>query len=258
MNIGHRIAFKTDPCGFLGTRSVWISGPGPDSGAVLKEFKYIGESTLLPTKVLRPFACYHKWDLALNDDSLSVKNSPTGTDGSGTYLPWSENTAYAVQPYESSEYMFTAPMDGCCVIVCGKPEAPYLVHANFSPNSDNYQSGDGYEHWIRRRERVYLGWCASIAEKLSEKTDPPPVMFSPLFYRKVMGRTARVFGLKSGKSWAFFYNITKSSGESKTQRLYPFFDMMLDEDESFGPSRTTVGSVPFEVDGYRLDGGRRR
>ena len=264
-----KIALIDDAASFVGARELQINASDDTSGKkVLEEWKYISGGDVLAGKKLASFPWYGKWNIARDDQKVTAAPSGSSTgDVTATYLPWAFEHAFAIQPYSTSEMFFTAPLSGCCVMVCGPEDAPWIVHANYNPSyfglltEQERANPEADAHFRRRRLDGYMKWCKSIVEKLGvdESGRDPIVIFSPLFYQHIMGVAARVFGVKRQGSWRFFYNLSARRNRTwvdVTKPLYPTFDMLLDDvvtedDESF----TTVGKGTGVIKGYHTDGG---
>ena len=64
--------------------------------------------------------------------NLDLVQSAAGRKDPCYYLPWGENQVYRLKPSlrEPIDIFFTAPLNGCVIIVEGTPTAPIIYHAN--------------------------------------------------------------------------------------------------------------------------------
>jgi len=124
------------------------------------------------------------------------------------HLPWAPNCTYHMTLAGDYGYFFTAPMNGCAVMIRGSRTTPTVYHANYQLSEDAPELiGLSMDHTIERRHRRRREFYTQFETDIAAD-----VVFHPDFYlapNGVASRFSSVFGFCAQwtREWTFYYHI---------------------------------------------------
>lgn len=124
------------------------------------------------------------------------------------HLPWASNRTYYMRLAGRYGYFFTAPMNGCAVMIRGSRTEPTVYHANYQLDEEAPElRGLSTTNMIARRHERRRDFYAQLQAELD-----PGAVFHPDFYlapNGVASRISSVFGFceQFTREWTFYYHI---------------------------------------------------
>ncbi|MEE2788706.1 MAG: hypothetical protein VX589_15330 [Myxococcota bacterium] len=201
-----------------------LSGPGgalPDNAQPINvpdpDNRY-AKFRRMPVHMIRAETVSQYIKLTTGPWSLDI--SPNPSAGTKTvpsyYLNWAPDKACAMRLGQSANAFFTAPLNGCAILINGDRASPTVVHANITigdilpapPSFDSSVTGPYEKEKMALFYQYYLNLGTGLVDGgVFTGTSGTTQMFDPLLYYKYQGGKAKVFGLRQPDGWTFYYSM---------------------------------------------------
>lgn len=217
--------FKKDPVKFLNAGKYgWsLGGANPPTAGYAPlggGSKFEGVKDLPIQKVKNVADYYVTVSSSPKQLEANATANPKGQKVKALWVPWKDGKGLytAIQEEPTAEFIFTARLNGCAVIVGGDARWPVMAHVNAPNPPAPVAVGPGVnqkqaEEQTRANQMnyykdFYLETAKTFKERGIIKQEPVIVNFSPTLYMAHGGAFGFVFGLKREGSWKFYYTMT--------------------------------------------------
>jgi hypothetical protein len=180
----------------------------------------------------RDYETFHFRIETRNDGTSFTQTTLDDTGLTGYLVPWSEDKTWGIDLRNTdANFLFTAPMNGCCVVVQGdNASRPMFFHANYGKETPYNGSLEQYqqdrEKDLAARTTYYDNLLPKLRAKLPEQEAKSSVQtaFRPEFYMDegkgitpYIRSSAFGFRLKGGE-WIFFYHVVFGSANKAPEK----------------------------------------